>query len=122
MNFDISYDSPLKPNQQMKLVKLIGHEPMINFSLKDKKFEALWDTGSMISLVNVDWLKTEFHDIQIDSIEKFVEDKSLNLTLRTTNNTEMKIIGIVTFHFSISNLQNIFTVPFIVTSNDIANP
>ena len=34
----------------------------------------------------------------------------------------MKIIGIVTFHFSTPNLQNKFTVPFITTSNDIANP
>ena len=121
-NFDISYDTPLKPNQQMKLVKLIGHKPMINFTLNDKNFEGLWDTGSMISLVNLDWLKTEFNDIQIDSIEKFVGEKSPNLTLRTANNTEMKIIGIVTFHFSIPNLQNKFTVPFIVTSNDIAKP
>ena len=120
-NFDISYDTPLKPNQQMKLVKLIGHKPMINFTLNDKNFEGLWDTGSMISLVNLDWLKTEFNDIQIDSIEKSVGDKS-NLTLRTANNTEKKITGIVTFHFSIPNLQNNFTVPFIVISNDIADP
>ena len=34
----------------------------------------------------------------------------------------MKIMGIVAFHFSIPNLQNKFTVPFIFTSNDIANP
>ena len=34
----------------------------------------------------------------------------------------MKIIGIVTFHFSVPNLRNKFTVPFIITSNDIANP
>ena len=26
----------------------------------------LWDTGSMTSLVNLDWLKYEFNDIQID--------------------------------------------------------
>ena len=49
-------------------------------------------------------------------------DKSRILTLRTSNKTEMKIIGIVSFHLSIQNLQNKFTVPFIVTSNDIANP
>ena len=121
-NLEISFDTPLKPNQQMKLVKLIGHIPMTNFTLNDKNFEGLWDTGSMISLVNLDWLKTEFNDIQIDSIEKFVGEKSPNLTLRTANNTEMKIIGIVTFHFSIPNLQNKFTVPFIVTSNNIGNP
>ena len=74
-NFDISYDTPLKPNQQMKLVKLIGHKNMINFTLNDKNFEGLRDTGSMVNLVNVDWLKTEFHDIQIDSIEEFVGNK-----------------------------------------------
>ena len=96
---------------------------MINFTFNDKKVvEGLWDTGSMISLANLNWLKTEFNDIQIDSIETFVGDKSPNLTLRTTNNTEIKIIGIVTFHFNIPNLQNKFVVPFIVTSNDIANP
>ena len=94
---------------------------MINFILNDKNFEGLWDTGSTISLVNLDWLKTEFNDIQIDSIEKFVGNKSPNLTLRTTNNTEMKIIGIVIFDFSIPNLQNKFAVPFIVISNDVAN-
>ena len=57
----------------MKLVELIGHKPMINFTLNDKNFKGLWDTGSMIGLVNVDWLKTGFNDIQIDSIEKNFE-------------------------------------------------
>ena len=94
---------------------------MTNFTLNDKNFEGLWNTSS-ISLVNLDRPKTEFNDIQIDSIEKFVGDKSLNLTLRTANNTEMKIIGIVTFDFSMPNLQNKFTVSFIVRSNVIANP
>ena len=85
---------------------------MINFTLGDKNFEGLWDTGSMISLVNLDWLKTQFNNIQIDSIEKFVGDKSPNLTLRTSNNTEMNVLAIVTFDFSIPNLQNKFTVSF----------
>ena len=42
LNFDISYDTPLKPNQQMKLVKLIEHKLMINFTLNNKNFEGLW--------------------------------------------------------------------------------
>ena len=104
-NFEISYDIPLKPNQQIKLAKLIGHKLMINFTLDDKNFEGLWDTGSMISLVNLDWLRTEFNNIRIDSIEKFVGDKLPNLTLKTVNNTEMKTIGIVTFDFNIPNLK-----------------
>ena len=89
---------------------------MINFTLDDKNFEGLWDTGSMISLVNLDWLKTQFNNIQIDSIEKFVGDKSPNLTLRTSNNTEMNVLAIATFDFSIPNLQNKFTVSFIFRS------
>ena len=89
---------------------------MINFTLDDKNFEGLWDTSSMISLVNLDWLKTQFNNIQIDSIEKFVGDKSPNLTLRTSNNTEMNVLAIVTFDFSIPNLQNKFTVSFIFRS------
>ena len=89
----------------MKLVKLIAHKPMINFTLKNKNFERLWDTGSMISLVNLDWQRTEFNNIRIDSIEKFVGDKLPNLTLKTVNNTEMKTIGIVTFGFNIPNLK-----------------
>ena len=104
-NIEISYDIPLKPNQQMKLVKLIAHKPMINFTLKNKNFERLWDTGSMISLVNLDWQRTEFNNIRVDSIEKSVGDKLPNLTLKTVNNTEMKTIGIVTFGFNIPNLK-----------------
>ena len=91
------YDMPLKPNQQIKLVKLVRHKPMINFILIDKNFEGLWDTGSMISPLNLDWLKTEVNDIQINSVEEFVGDKSPNSSLKTANNTEIKIIGIVTF-------------------------
>ena len=66
----------------MKSVKLVGHKPMINFTLNNTNFEELWDTSSMINLVNLDWLKTEFNDIQIDSTETFVGDKSPNLTYR----------------------------------------
>ena len=96
-NFDISYDIPLKPNQQMKLVNLIRQKSMMNFILINKNFEGLWDTSSMLSPVNLDWLKTEFNDVQTNSIEKFEGDESPNVTLRTANITEMKIIGIVTF-------------------------
>ena len=116
LGFEISYDTPIKPNEQIKLVKLIGNKPFINFVLNDKKFEGLWDTDSMITLVNLDWLKTEFKDIQIDLIENFMGDKSPNLTLRIANNAEMTIIEIVTFDFNIPNLQNKFT------SNNITNP
>ena len=52
----------------MKLGNLIGPKPRKNFNLSNKNFEGVWDTGSMISLVNLHWLKTEFNDIQIDSM------------------------------------------------------
>ena len=116
MGFEISYDTPIKPNEQIKLVKLIGNKPIINFVLNDKNFEGLWDTDSMSTLVNLDWLKTEFKDIQTDLFKNFMGHKSPNLALRIANNTDMTIIEIVTFDFNIPNLQNKFT------SNNITNP
>ena len=47
-------------------------------------------------------------------LKNLLGDKSPKLTLRTADNTEMKMIGIETFDFSIPNLQNKYTVPFIV--------
>ena len=47
-------------------------------------------------------------------LKNLLGDKSPNLTLRTADNTEMKMIGIVTFDFSIPNLQNKLMVLFIV--------
>ena len=40
-NFYISHDTSLKADEQMKLDKLIGYKPMINFTLSDKNFEGL---------------------------------------------------------------------------------
>ena len=116
------YDAPSKPKQKQKLVKVIGHKPIINFNLNGKNFEGLWDTGSMISLLDIDFLKKEFGDIKIESVENFIGEKAPKLTLRTANHSKMDIVGVVTFDFEIPNTESKFTVPFIVTNCSISNP
>ena len=44
---NISYDTPLKPKHELKLIKLIDHQPIKNFTLNEKYFYGLYDTESM---------------------------------------------------------------------------
>ena len=64
-NFNCSFDSPLLVKNQKKLTKLVGNRPLIKHQLNNKNVESLWDTGTMISLVNKDWLHKEFCSIGI---------------------------------------------------------
>ena len=45
---------------KQKIVKLIGHKPMLNCYFNGVRFEALWDTGSMISVVTKTWVNSYF--------------------------------------------------------------
>ena len=65
-NFGISSDTPIKSKQHLKLAKLVGHRPTINFSVNAKNFEGLLDAGSMISLISKKWLNKQFHTMKIE--------------------------------------------------------
>ena len=41
----MSHETPLKPKQKSKLIKVIGHKPVIKFNLNGKHFKGLRDTG-----------------------------------------------------------------------------
>lgn len=45
----MSYDTPLKIETKIKIIKVTEHKPMIKFNLNEKNFGGLWDTGSMIT-------------------------------------------------------------------------
>ena len=53
---------------KMKVMKLVGDKPILSCRLGGKPFEVLWDTGSMVSLVDRKWVKENFPDRQIHSI------------------------------------------------------
>ena len=67
-NFNISLFNtpPLLPKNRKKLTKLIGSRPIIKHQLNNRIFESLWDTGSMISLVNEEWVLKEFKTLKFN--------------------------------------------------------
>ena len=56
------------------LVKLVGERPLMNCLLDDRRCQALWDTGSMISLVDELFLKQYFPNKVIFSVNDFVSE------------------------------------------------
>ena len=61
-----------------KIMKLVGDKPMLDCLLEDREFQMLWDTGSMISMVDRRWVQKHFPDEIIYPASNFV-DKELNV-------------------------------------------
>ena len=99
------------------LVKLVGERPLINCLLDDHRCQALWDTGSMISLVDELFLKQYFPIKVIYSVNNFVSE---NLNLKAANNTDDPVKGVVIMNFCMESCE--FVVPFLATKEVLANP
>ena len=80
---------------------MTGHKPMINSDFNGKKFEGLWNTGSITSFVNSNFIKTKFNYIKTEYVKKFFGENTSNLTLGAANNSKLEIVGVVTFEFEI---------------------
>ena len=102
-----------------KMLKLVGEKPMLKCFLDGEGFEALWDTGSMISLVSRKWLKENFPDKNVIDVSEFVGKK---LSVRAANATEIKFDGVVLLKFTLAEDGDGFIVPVLVSSGDVADP
>ena len=102
-----------------KLVGLVGEKPKLNCILSAKKAELLWDTGSMVSLVDRDWLNDNFPDAEIQSVSDFLEEE---LEVKAANSTLIKIDGVVVLEFSLGEGGETFMVPFVVSSQMLTEP
>ena len=58
---------------QNRLVRLIGNQPLFNCKLDDVDTQVLWDTGSMLSLLDLVWLKERFPEAEVLLISDFLE-------------------------------------------------
>ena len=96
-NFNCSSDSPLFVKNQKKLAKPVGNRPLIKHKLNNKNFKSLWDAGSIISLMNKDWLNNEFCNIAIQPVETFIGEGS-DISLKAASNAEVNIEGVVTLN------------------------
>ena len=120
-NFDCSYETTMTPRQHQKLVKLIGDKPLIEFTLEGKLFKGLYDTGSMVSLVDRNWLVENFSDHPIHTVTQFIGEEGSTISLKAANNSDVSIEGVVLFQFQLGETQS-FTVPFLITSQPLDQP
>ena len=81
-DFGCFYAQALSPHKHSKLVKLVGNRPLVNYSLNDKMFEGLWDTGSMISLISKTWLDFKFPKQTVYPIDSLLVRRRVNLASR----------------------------------------
>ena len=72
----------------------MGNRPVLNYTLKNKSYQDLWDTRSMISLINNVWLNQEFPETEIHSIDSFIGSQEGHFSLKAANNTDISIIGL----------------------------
>ena len=113
---------PLREKTQVsvknKLVRLVGEKPLINCRLNKTCFEALWDTGAMVSMVSQEWLDQHFPSAEVDTLEKFLEGDTLHLF--TANNTPVDLLGVVTLSFEVGDYS--VRIPFVVSRNPVIQP
>lgn len=100
-------------------MKLVGEKPMLKCFLGGKNSEMLWDTGSMVSLVDRRWVKRNFPEEVIHPVSAFLDRE---LHLQAANETTINFDGVVLLTFSLSEEDEGFVVPMLVSSSDIANP
>ncbi len=108
--------------KQARLAKLVGKKPMLSCWLNDKAVEALWDTGSQISIVDRYWLGENFPNEQILPVEDFLEGEEKELRIQAANKGEIPFDGLVLLKFSLREGDGGFYVPVLVASYDMADP
>ena len=116
----VSDGEKLPFKMKMKLIRLVGERPLVNIFLNNRELEGLWDTGSMISLINKYFLEDHFPAVEMYSVADFMEHNSLKLT--TANQTELCVDGVVVLNFGIENDHKLFQVPFLVMMEPFSKP
>ena len=81
-----------------KLLKLVGEKPVVRCRLDRKEVDMLWDTGSMISVVDRKWLNRMFPGAIIHSVSDFT-DKELHV--QAANSTKIRFDGVVVLGFAL---------------------
>ena len=100
-----------------QIVNLVGERPLVEVCLDGISKYGLWDTGSQISMLDMEFVKTHMPNRRIHSVREFLGEK---LSISAANNSEVPIEGIVVVDFGIEDVR--FAVPFLVTRGKMNNP
>ena len=99
-----------------KMVKLVGQKPMLQCFYGGRKCEVLWDTGSMVSMVDRRWVNEHFPEQKIHSVEEFLGS---DLHLQAANSSTIKFDGVVVMEFSLKEGEEGFMVSLLVSSSEV---
>ena len=100
-----------------KFVNLIGEKLMVNCYLDSENCDALWDTWFMISLVDTKWVRQNFPRKKMHTVNNFLRND--NLQVKAANSMEIPYEGVILLDFSLKSGIQGFTVPFLVTSQEM---
>ena len=103
-----------------KFLKLVGNKPLLHCQLDGVKSTVLWDTGSMISLVDSKWVNQYFRDKELHNVNKFLENHKLEV--KAANKSNISFTGVILLTFSLTVNSPSFVVPFLVTNDEINEP
>ena len=80
-----------------RVLKLVGNKPNIRCVMDGKAVTLLWDTGSMVSIVDRQWLGKNFQDKELLPVSSFLEGEELMLS--AANSSEIEFDGVVLMDF-----------------------
>ena len=116
------YASHITPRQQKRIAKLVGKNCLVKCHLDDKPTEVLWDTGAQVSIVSVDFLKSQLPAVQIRDIEQLLGTDG-SISLQAANGTDIPYCGWAEMGVRLTNENETeVRVPYLVTKEDIEQP
>ena len=103
-----------------KLVQLIGSKPKFQCFLGDEETEMLWDTGSMVTLVDRAWVDRYCPESKIVPVSEVLEGRELNVM--TANKSKIEYDGVVWLDFGLKEGEKRLFIPVLVSTECIAEP
>lgn len=121
------FASHLSPKRNAQISKLVGKKCIVTCCLNETKLEALWDTGSQISLISSAVVNKYFPGVPVRNIAEIFDAGYANLTLVTANGTALPYNGWIELNFSLifpdkHDESDSIQVPFLVTPENIDTP
>ncbi|XP_035262887.1 uncharacterized protein LOC118221695 [Anguilla anguilla] len=113
-----TYASHLSLPRQAKLTALIGKKCMVDCSLEGVATQALWDTGSQVTIINEKWRKSHLPHIQLRSTDEILGENG-TIVGRAVNDTPIPFAGWVELQFKLradGSPQPELLVPVLVSS------
>ena len=113
----------ISPREQQNISRLVGNKCIIQCNLNGLSTEALWDTGSQVSVLSKQYLHDNFPNLQVAPLRQLLEC-DIELDVRAANGTPVPYIGYVELEFNLANnmVECGCKVPFLVSNSVIANP